>query len=200
MDFFGELTTWFAGFAGSEWAIVVLAVATFLESILSPIPPDPLLIPMSVLRPEMAIWYGLVATIASLSGALVGHWLGSRFGRPILSRFTSESKVDLAESLFDRYGAWALLAAAVTPIPYKLFAILAGVLKFDRKRFLIVSLIGRGARFIGLGILLFLFGEQIQHFIEQNIQKLSLFGLVAVVVSCLCLWVLVKFRSKLGVS
>lgn len=200
MDFFDGLTTWFAGFAGSEWAIVVLAVATFLESILSPIPPDPLLIPMSVLRPEMAIWYGLVATIASLSGALVGHWLGSRFGRPILSRFTSESKVDLAESLFDRYGAWALLAAAVTPIPYKLFAILAGVLKFDRKRFLIISLIGRGARFIGLGILFFLFGEQIQHFIEQNIQKLSLFGLVAVVVSCLCLWVLVKFRSKLGVS
>ena len=200
MDFFDGLTTWFAGFAGSEWAIVVLAVATFLESILSPIPPDPLLIPMSVLRPEMAIWYGLVATIASLSGALVGHWLGSRFGRPILSRFTSESKVDLAESLFDRYGAWALLAAAVTPIPYKVFAILAGVLKFDRRRFLIISLIGRGARFIGLGILFFLFGEQIQHFIEQNIQKLSLFGLVAVVVSCLCLWVLVKFRSKLGVS
>ena len=200
MDFFDGLTTWFAGFAGSEWAVIVLAVATFLESIFSPIPPDPLLIPMSVLRPEMAIWYGLVATIASLSGALVGHWLGSRFGRPILSRFTSESKVDLAESLFDRYGAWALLAAAVTPIPYKLFAILAGVLKFDRKRFLIISLIGRGARFIGLGILFFLFGEQIQHFIEQNIQKLSLFGLVAVVVSCLCLWVLVKFRSKLGVS
>ena len=200
MDFFGELTTWFAGFAGSEWAVIVLAIATFLESIFSPIPPDPLLIPMSVLRPDMAIWYGLVATIASLSGALVGHWLGARFGRPILSRFTSDSKVDLAESLFDRYGAWALLAAAVTPIPYKVFAILAGVLKFDRKRFLIVSLIGRGARFIGLGILLFLFGEQIQHFIEQNIQKLSLFGLVAVVVSCLCLWVLVKFRSKLGVS
>tara|TARA_B100000745_G_scaffold19657_1_gene13653 strand:- start:305 stop:907 length:603 start_codon:yes stop_codon:yes gene_type:complete len=200
MDFFGELTTWFAGFAGSEWAVIVLAIATFLESIFSPIPPDPLLIPMSVLRPDMAIWYGLVATIASLSGALVGHWLGARFGRPILSRFTSESKVDLAESFFDRYGAWALLAAAVTPIPYKVFAILAGVLKFDRKRFLIVSLIGRGARFIGLGILLFLFGEQIQHFIEQNIQKLSLFGLAAVVVSCLCLWMLVKFRSKLGVS
>jgi len=200
MDLFDGLITWFAGFAGSEWAVVVLAVATFLESIFSPIPPDTLLIPMSVLRPEMAIWYGLVATIASLSGALVGHWLGARFGRPILSRFTSDSKVDLAESLFDRYGAWALLAAAVTPIPYKVFAILAGVLKFDRKRFLIVSLIGRGARFIGLGILLFLFGEQIQHFIEQNIQKFSLFGLAAVVVSCFCLWVLVKFRSKLRVS
>ena len=153
MDFLEGLTTWFAGFAGSEWALIVLAIATFLESIFSPIPPDPLLIPMSVLRPEMAIWYGLVATISSLMGALVGHWLGSRFGRPILSRFASESKIDLAESLFNRYGAWALLAAAITPIPYKVFTVLAGVLKFDTKRFLIVSLIGRGARFIGLGIL-----------------------------------------------
>ena len=200
MDFFDGLTTWFAGFAGSEWAVIALAVATFLESIFSPIPPDPLLIPMSVLRPDMAIWYGLVATLASLLGALVGHWLGARFGRPILSRFASDSKIDLAESLFDRYGAWALLAAAVTPIPYKVFAILAGVFKFNRKRFLIVSLIGRGTRFIGLGILLFLFGEQIQHFIEQNIQKLSLFGLAAVVVSCVCVWMLVKFRNRLGVS
>ena len=133
-------------------------------------------------------------------GALVGHWLGSRFGRPILSRFASESKIDLAESLFNRYGAWALLAAAITPIPYKVFTVLAGVLKFDTKRFLIVSLIGRGARFIGLGILLFLFGEEIQHFIEQNIQKLSVLGLVAVLVSCLGVWLLVKFRRRLGVS
>ena len=137
MDFLEGLTTWFAGFAGSEWAVIVLAIATFLESIFSPIPPDPLLIPMSVLRPEMAIWYGLVATISSLMGALVGHWLGSRFGRPILSRFASESKIDLAE---------------------------------------------------------------IQHFIEQNIQKLSFLGLVAVLVSCLGVWLLVKFRRRLGVS
>jgi len=200
MEYFDGLTTWFAAFAGSEWAVVVLAIATFLESIFSPIPPDPLLIPMSVLNPNMAILYGLVATLSSVLGALVGHWLGSRFGRPILSRFASNSKIDQAESLFDRFGGWAVLAAAVTPIPYKVFAVLAGVLKYDRKKFFIVSLIGRGVRFIGLGVLLFLFGEQIQIFIEDNLQSLSLYGLAVFMVLGVGLVVLLKFRNRFGLS
>jgi membrane protein YqaA with SNARE-associated domain len=200
MEYFDGLTTWFAAFAGSEWAVVVLAIATFLESIFSPIPPDPLLIPMSVLNPNMAILYGLVATLSSVLGALVGHWLGSRFGRPVLSRFASNSKIDQAESLFDRFGGWAVLAAAVTPIPYKVFAVLAGVLKYDRKKFFIVSLIGRGVRFIGLGVLLFLFGEQIQIFIEDNLQSLSLYGLAVFMVLGVGLVVLLKFRNRFGLS
>ena len=200
MEYLDGLTTWFAAFAGSEWAVVVLAIATFLESIFSPIPPDPLLIPMSVLNPNMAILYGLVATVSSVLGALVGHWLGSRLGRPILSRFTSNSRIDLAESLFDRYGGWAVLAAAVTPIPYKVFAILAGVLQYDRGKFFIVSLIGRGVRFLGLGVLLFLFGEQIQIFLEENIRSLSLYGLAVVIVLGGGIVVLLKFRNRLGVS
>ena len=200
MEYFDGLTTWFAAFAGSEWAVVVLAIATFLESIFSPIPPDPLLIPMSVLNPNMAILYGLVATLSSVLGALVGHWLGSRFGRPALSRFASNSKIDQAESLFDRFGGWAVLAAAVTPIPYKVFAVLAGVLKYDRKKFFIVSLIGRGVRFIGLGVLLFLFGEQIQIFIEDNLQSLSLYGLAVFMVLGVGLVVLLKFRNRFGLS
>ena len=200
MEYFDGLTTWFAAFAGSEWAVVVLAIATFLESIFSPIPPDPLLIPMSVLNPNMAIFYGLVATLSSVLGALVGHWLGSRFGRPVLSRFASNSKIDRAESLFDRFGGWAVLAAAVTPIPYKVFAVLAGVLKYDRKKFFIVSLIGRGVRFIGLGVLLFLFGEQIQIFIEDNLQSLSLYGLAVFMVLGVGLVVLLKFRNRFGFS
>ena len=200
MEYFDGLTTWFAAFAGSEWAVVVLAIATFLESIFSPIPPDPLLIPMSVLNPNMAILYALVATLSSVLGALVGHWLGSRFGRPILSRFASNSKIDQAESLFDRFGGWAVLAAAVTPIPYKVFAVLAGVLKYDRKKFFIVSLIGRGVRFIGLGVLLFLFGEHIQIFIEDNLQSLSLYGLAVFMVLGVGLVVLLKFRNRFGLS
>ncbi len=200
MEYFDGLTTWFAAFAGSEWAVVVLAIATFLESIFSPIPPDPLLIPMSVLNPNMAILYGLVATLSSVLGALVGHWLGSRFGRPVLSRFASNSKIDQAESLFDRFGGWAVLAAAVTPIPYKVFAVLAGVLKYDRKKFFIVSLIGRGVRFIGLGVLLFLFGEHIQIFIEDNLQSLSLYGLAVFMVLGVGLVVLLKFRNRFGLS
>jgi len=62
-------------------------------------------------------------------GAVLGHWLGAQFGRPILGKFVSESRIRSAEALFDKYGVWAVLVAAVTPIPYKVFTILAGVLK-----------------------------------------------------------------------
>ncbi|SVB21125.1 uncharacterized protein METZ01_LOCUS173979, partial [marine metagenome] len=80
MDLFHDLTAWFQGFAESDWAIVILAIGAFAESIISPIPPDPLLIPMSVLQPSFAIWFGVIATVSSVLGAIVGHWLGGRFG------------------------------------------------------------------------------------------------------------------------
>ena len=196
MEFFHDLTIWFQGFAESDWAIFVLALGAFAESTFSPIPPDPLLIPMSVLNPSLAIWFGVVATISSVMGAIVGHWLGSRFGRPLLHRMMSESSVRSAESLFDKYGAWAVLVAAVTPIPYKVFTILAGVLGLDMKRFILVSLIGRGARFMSLGVLLFLFGEEIQIYIDRHFQKLSILAGVAVIVSILSVWVILKLRPN----
>ena len=196
MEFFHDLTIWFQGFAESDWAIFVLALGAFEESTFSPIPPDPLLIPMSVLNPSLAIWFGVVATISSVMGAIVGHWLGSRFGRPLLHRMMSEGSVRSAESLFDKYGAWAVLVAAVTPIPYKVFTILAGVLGLDMKRFILVSLIGRGARFMSLGVLLFLFGEEIQIYIDRHFQKLSILAGVAVIVSILSVWVILKLRPN----
>ena len=151
---------------------------------------------MSVLNPSLAIWFGVVATISSVMGAIVGHWLGSRFGRPLLHRMMSEGSVRSAESLFDKYGAWAVLVAAVTPIPYKVFTILAGVLGLDMKRFILVSLIGRGARFMSLGVLLFLFGEEIQIYIDRHFQKLSILAGVAVIVSILSVWVILKLRPN----
>ena len=84
MDIFHDLTIWFQSFAESDWAIAILAIGAFVESIISPIPPDPLLIPMSVLQPSLAIWFAVIATISSVLGAIVGHWLGGRFGRPLL--------------------------------------------------------------------------------------------------------------------
>ena len=194
MDLFHDLTIWFQGFAESDWAIFVLALGAFAESTFSPIPPDPLLIPMSVLKPSLAIWFAVIATVSSVMGAIVGHWLGSRFGRPLVHRMMSKGSVQSAESLFDKYGTWAVLVAAVTPIPYKVFTILAGVLGLDMKRFILVSLIGRGARFMSLGVLLFLFGEKIQIYIDRHFQILSILAGVGVIVSILTVWIILKLR------
>jgi undecaprenyl-diphosphatase len=163
-----DLSEWLLGFAESGWAIGILVLSTFTESIFNPIPPDPLLIAIAVLQPHNAIWLALIATGASVAGAFVGHWLGGRLGRPIAERLFPEKYIVRGEALFERYGVWAILIAAFTPVPYKVFAIMAGVLGFDRKLFLIASLIGRGARFLLIGVLILAFGEEIQAWVEGN--------------------------------
>ncbi|MEC7914320.1 MAG: VTT domain-containing protein [Chloroflexota bacterium] len=191
-----ELSNWIKEFAETDWAILILFVTAFLESTISPIPPDPLLIPMGIINPSSAIWLGALCTLASVLGAVLGHRLGSQFGRPLLRKFVSETRIQSGESLFDKYGIWAVLVAAVTPIPYKVFTILAGVLKLDMKRFLIASIIGRGMRFLSLGVVIFLFGEDVQHFVEEQFETLTLLAGVGVVASVLFVVILAKWKTK----
>ena len=128
LDLLHDLKDWMLEFADSEWALGVLLLLTFSESTFFPIPPDPLLIAIGVANPSSAIWIAALVTLASVAGAYVGHFLGRRVGRPLLYRLVSEDKVARAEALFNRYGAWAILVAAFTPIPYKVFTILAGIM------------------------------------------------------------------------
>ena len=173
-ELFHELTDWTLGLADSDWAIGLLILISFSESVVFPIPPDPLLIAIGIASPESAIWVAAFVTLASVCGAYLGHWLGRKVGRPLLRRLISESKVERAETLFDRYGAWAIVVAAFTPIPYKVFTILAGILDLRMRNFLIASLIGRGARFMTIGVLIFIFGESIRDFIDNNFEIITI--------------------------
>ena len=187
-ELYHELTDWTLQAADSDWAIVLLALVAFSDSIFFPIPPDPLLIAVGVANPGSAIWVALLATATSVAGAYAGYWLGRKVGRPLLHRLVAEHKIERAEELFNKYGVWTIILAAITPIPYKVFAILAGVMALPVRPFLIASLIGRGARLMTIGVLVFLFGEAIQDFIEGNFELLTIgggLGLVFMVVSYL---------------
>ena len=131
--------TFLERFAESEWSLFILASMSFVESVFSPIPPDPLLIAMGLLSTNQAIFFGVVCTLFSVLGAVFGYGLGKWFGKPLLSKMISESLIEKTEGFFNRYGVWAILIAAFTPIPYKVFAILSGVLQLDMKKFLIGS-------------------------------------------------------------
>ena len=193
LDLLHQLTDWFIGFAESDWAVVVLAIGSFLESTISPVPIDPLLIPMGVLQPNFAIFFAVVALISSVLGALVGYWIGNQFGSPVLRFFVSDSKIHKSELMFKKYGMWAILVAAVTPIPYKVFTILGGALKLPLKTFIWASIVGRGIRFLSLGVLIFLFGDEIQIFVEEQFKNLSIaFGLGVVTVGIIA-WLTMKF-------
>ena len=181
LELLRELSHWLIGFAGSDWAVAVLAATAFTESIFFPIPPDPLLIGMSLVHPKAALLFAFVTTVSSVAGATVGHWIGKRFGRPILDRFVSYDKVDRVETMFNRYGVWAIVIAAVTPVPYKVFAITAGVLNMPHVPFIIASLVGRGARMFLIGLLIFIFGETIQDFLESRFEILMVASAIALV-------------------
>ena len=80
IELFGDLSDWVVGFADSDWAVLVLAASSFAEAIFFPVPPDPLLIGIALIKPESALWLAALATVSSVAGAVVGHWLGRRFG------------------------------------------------------------------------------------------------------------------------
>lgn len=196
IEFLREMADWTEGFADSEWAIVLLSLVAISESVIFPIPPDPLLIAIGLAQPGWAIWLAGLVTAGSVIGAVMGHWLGRKVGRPILSKFVSESKIERAEELFTKYGAWAVLAAAFTPIPFKVFTILAGVMNLELRPLILASIIGRGARFLTIGVLIFVFGESIQSFIDHNFEVLTILGAAAIITVAIGYLIFSRLRDR----
>ena len=203
-ELLARLSDWTEGFAESDWAIGLLTLVAFSESFIFPVPPDPLLIATGLAHPNWAIWLAGLTTVASVAGAVVGHWLGRRLGRPLLHRFVSRPRLESAEGLFRRFGTWAIVAAAITPIPYKVFTVLAGVLDMNVRHLVVASLVGRGARFLILGALLFFFGDWIQSYVsymDPDIKMIALAtaaALLVVVVAVLVLGGARRVRRRAG--
>ena len=201
LDLLHDMSDWLLGFADSEWAVVVLALASFGEAIILPMPPDPLLIAIALLQPENALWLAGLVTVTSVAGGVVDHWVGVRFGRPLLERFVRRDKIDAVERTFHKYGWWTVFLAAFTPLPYKVFSVTAGTLLLDRKRFTLACLAGRGARFFLQGVLIFIYGESIRRFLEDNFELVTI-SVGAVAVLAVAIVVLVaqvrRRRSRLS--
>ena len=191
-----RLANWTIQFSDSNWAVFFLGLNSFTESIFFPIPPDPFLIALSIGEPRAALWLASLVTISSVSGGLVGHWLGRYLGRTMLHRWISASKITTAQYIVNKYGAWAIIIAAITPIPYKVFSVLAGALNMSTGIFFIASLLGRGIRFLTIGALLFLYGEAIKQYIDDNFQVLTIGSGVAIVLTALLVYVYKKVRIR----
>ena len=196
IEIFTDLTDWVVGFADSDWSVLVLAALSFSEAIFFPVPPDPLLIGIAIRQPEAALWLAAVTTGSSVAGALVGHWLGQRFGRRLLLKLVSARRIEVAERMFMKHGAWAVAIAAFTPIPYKVFAITAGALNLDRRSFALASLVGRGARFFLLGGLIFAYGDSIEQFVSDHFQMLTIAVGAALVAGIAAVWIIARWRTK----
>ncbi|RSK26693.1 DedA family protein [Bacillus sp. HMF5848] len=144
-----------------QWGIVGLMITAFTEAAFFVIPPDVVLVPLSTQTPSSAFWFGAITVLFSVLGALFGYLIGNKLGIPVLHKFVDERAILRAERLFSKFGVWALIIVGITPIPFKVFAILGGVLKVPLYLFIIGSFIGRFIRFMPISIGIYYFGDEL---------------------------------------
>ncbi|UOQ87451.1 YqaA family protein [Gracilibacillus salinarum] len=172
-----------------------LIIAAFTESAFFVIPPDVFLIPLSGTNPYSSFWLASITVFFSILGAMLGYLLGYYIGKPLLHRWINEKTITKAERLFDKYGIIALIIAGITPIPFKVFAILGGALKMSFLPFLIGSIIGRIIRFFPIPILIYFIGDEAKHYI--NDQSSSVWMIAMTLLPLVTILFIVKGKKKL---
>jgi len=167
---------------GGAWVLFVLAVA---ESSFFPVPPDVLLIALCVGAPRRAFYFAFLTSVGSVLGGMLGYAIGlwgyEALGQPIVRAYNGEAVMAKIKEWYDIYGFWGNLAAAITPIPYKVFTIASGVFQFHFLSFVTASVIGRSLRFFVVGGLIYFVGPQVKLLIEKYFDLFAITCLVLLV-------------------
>lgn len=180
-----RLYQWMLAKAAHRHADRWLAAISFMESSFFPIPPHPLLGLMCLARPEKALRYGVICTLASVAGGLlgyaIGHFLYESVGAALLSALGLADKFPAAACYLREYGAEIILLKGATPIPFKLITVTAGFIGLSLFTFLWASVLSRAFQFMLVGALFWKFGATIKPFIEKYLAWLTAAFLVLVV-------------------
>jgi membrane protein YqaA with SNARE-associated domain len=159
--------------AASPRATWWLFGVAFAEASFFPVPPDALLIPMALARPNRAWRFAAICTIGSVIGGALGYLIGyavfDQFARPILELYGYGPRFAAFQELYARWGLWVIVIKGLTPIPYKIVTIASGAARFNFGMFMAASLVTRGARFFLVATLLHFFGTSVRDFIERRL-------------------------------
>jgi membrane protein YqaA with SNARE-associated domain len=163
--------------AASRHAMLAMAAISFAESSFLPLPPDFLLVPMTLARPRRAWLIATVCTVASVLGGFVGYAIGyflfDAVGRPVLEFYHAMDRYEALKAGFAQWGAWIIILKGLTPIPFKLVTIASGVAEFNLLSFTLASLVSRSLRFFLLAALLWWFGDPVREFIERRLMLVT---------------------------
>ena len=183
---FKKLYDWTISLAESRHATWALAGIAFAESSIFPLPPDLILLPMSLAQPKRAWLYASVCTAASVLGGVLGYAIGAllydSLGHWLITLYGLGDKVETFRASYAEWGAVIILLKGLTPIPYKLVTITSGFAGYNIWLFILFSIITRGGRFFFAAILLNRYGEWIRVRVEQHL-ALAVTGLAVVLVA-----------------
>ncbi len=165
-----------------DWCIVaadkpfapwLMGAVSFAESSIFPIPPDTLLIPMSLARPDKAWSFATLCTVTSVAGGVLGWVIGAylydTIGHWLIQMYGYGDKVEAFREAYARWGTWIILLKGVTPIPYKIVTITSGFAGYNLWLFIIFSFVARGMRFYLTAFLLNRYGARAREIIEKRL-------------------------------
>src|SRR5262245_5137715 len=164
---------WCIDAAYKPYAMWLLGLVSFLESSFFPIPPDTMLIPMSLARPEKAWSYATLCTLTSVAGGVLGWVIGAYLydtvGHWLIQLYGYGDKVEAFREAYARWGTWIILLKGMTPIPYKIVTITSGFAGFNIVLFVLCSIVARGMRFYLEAFLLNRYGPRARAIIEERL-------------------------------
>jgi membrane protein YqaA with SNARE-associated domain len=165
-------------------ALRSMLAVSFAESSFFPFPPDPILVPMMLARPNRAWYLATLCVIASVVGGwfgyAIGYFLFESIGAWVVSFYGLQDKFHEFQTMFATWGAWIIIAKGVTPIPYKIVAIASGLVQFNFLVFTIASIVARGVRFYMIAVLMHFYGDQVRHYVEKYTSAMFI-GMLAIV-------------------
>lgn len=170
-NFLKTIYDWMMAKATHRHAIWYLGFISFIESSFFPLPPDPLLVAMTLHNVKKAWWYGFVATITSVAGGYLGYYIGyslyEYMGKSIIETYGLSASFEVFKQTLNEWAFWAISIKGVTPIPYKVVTIASGAAHVDLWTFTIASFIARGFRFLYVAAALRYFGKQIKNILDN---------------------------------
>jgi membrane protein YqaA with SNARE-associated domain len=168
-----KIYDWCIDAAERPYALWILGAISFMESSFLPVPPDIMLIPMSLARPERAWRFAAVCTLTSVAGGMLGYYIGAALydsvGLWLIRLYGYGDKVEAFRSAYAQYGHWIILLKGLTPIPYKLITIASGFAGYGFGWFVLLSLLTRGARFFAEAFLLKRYGARARTMLEERL-------------------------------
>ena len=180
-----RLYDWTIAAAGKPHALWSMGAVAFAESSFFPIPPDVMLIPMSLAQPKRAFLYAAVCTLASVIGGLFGYAIGAllydSIGHWLIQLYGYGDRVETFRAAYAQYGAWVILLKGLTPIPYRIVTITSGFAGYNVGLFIVFSIIARAMRFFMVAVLLNRYGEQAREIIEKRLGLWVTLGAIVVV-------------------
>ncbi|MGA0533981.1 YqaA family protein [Hansschlegelia sp. KR7-227] len=180
-----RLYDWTLALAAGPRANAALAGVSFAEASFFPLPPDILLVPMVIARPDKAYRLAWLCGISSTLGGMLGYAIGALLydtvGLWIIQLYGYGDKMEAFREAYAAYGMWIILLKGLTPIPYKLVSITSGFAGYDLVLFFFLSLVSRSLRFLAVAWLLRRYGEPVREFIEKRLELAAILLLVVVV-------------------